>query len=184
MKEILIIACSVLALVLIIGLIILSVAISKHKTKKMYDDVNNLLLSIAKENSNNKVTKISPKSDEYSKYEFTLETTNYFYYIKVVDNRKNSEICVNNSVKWQLRKTIMDESMNFVSGIEGLMRMDPSIVNDKPTKKLYIIYPNARSLLKYINECEMEFVHPHTDVYGSNVILFLELKNDTSLIAQ
>ena len=184
MERIILICVTILVVLLLIGLIVFLALFKRHKVKKMYDDIYNLLSKIEKTNSNNKLTIINPKSDEYSKYEYTLETTNYFYYIKIVDNRKNSEICVNNSVKWQVRKTIMDESMNFVSGIEGLMRMDPSYVNNKPTKKLYIIYPNARSLLKYINECEMEFVHPHTDVYGSNVMLYLEIEKDPSLIQQ
>ena len=52
----------------------------------------------------------------------------------------------------------------------------------KGIKKIYIIYPNSRSLLKYVNECEMEFVTPETDIYGTQVITYLALNEDLSLI--
>ena len=58
------------------------------------------------------------------------------------------------------------------------MELDPT----KAYKKLYVIYPNARTLLKYINECEMIFINPNTDVYGTNIITYAELKEKTNLI--
>ena len=46
-------------------------------------------------------------------YDYILKTPKFNYYIKVVPNLSNQEICVNNSVKWQLRKSFNDESMRF-----------------------------------------------------------------------
>ena len=68
--------------------------------------------------------------------------------------------------------------MNFVPNVDKLMRLD---LEDPKSRKLYIIYPNATSLLKYINECEMVFVRPETDVYGTNVISYAGLKEKPEL---
>ena len=70
--------------------------------------------------------------------------------------------------------------MRFVENIEGLMRMDEE--NERNAKRLYIVYPNARTLLKYINECEMVFIHPDTDVYGTNIISYVALKENPGIL--
>ena len=64
------------------------------------------------------------------------------------------------------------------------MRMDvPLKIDDKDTVKLYIIYPNAKTLLIYVNECEMEFVSPKTDVYGTRIVTFVNLlQNGDSIL--
>ena len=53
--------------------------------------------------------------------------------------------------------------------------------NYKPYK-IFLIYPNARSLLRYINECEMEFVYPQTDVYGARIITYKALNEHHELL--
>ena len=61
------------------------------------------------------------------------------------------------------------------------MRMD--IKNEgKEIKKLFIIYPNSRALLKVINECEMVFIDPKTDIYGSTIITYRQLEENFDLI--
>ena len=142
----------------------------------MYIAINQLFNEYIKDNPECKFEEVSK-----AEYDYKFETPNYIYYIKIVPNFTNQEITVNNSVKWQLRKSFNDESLRFVDGIEPLMRMDINSVG-KISKKLYIVYPNARSLLKYINECEMEFVHPDTDVYGTNIITFVNLNENRDLI--
>lgn len=158
--------------------IILSYSIAKKNgIKRMYAEIEKVLESriIQSKKELFRLDKLHTEA-----YDYIFETPAYLYYIKVIPNFGNCEICVNNSVKWQLRKSFNDERMNFVEQVEGLMRMD--IHADKPVKKLYIIYPNARSLLKYINECEMVFIHADTDVYGTNIIPFMTLKEDPKLI--
>ena len=122
------------------------------------------------------------KHNEATAYDYILRTANYDYYIKVVPNFNNDEICVNNSVKWQTRKSYKDEHQRFVRDIDLLMRLDLKPVDGRKPKKLYIIYPDARSLLKFINECEMEFVHYHTDIYGARIITYNDLKEHINLI--
>lgn len=176
-------------LFIISGLVFLFILINqlnKNRIKNMFKDVENLLTKIVmldRENSELIKIEYDAKKDTRHSYDYVLKTKGYSYYIKVVDNHSGYEICVNNSVKWQIRKSFNDESMNFVPDIEELMRMElPREIDDRIPKKLYIIYPGARSLLRYINECEMEFVHPTTDVYGTNIITYNDLKENIDFI--
>lgn len=171
---------SIKLLILILGIVILIISIVVIITKKLNKKVQNTMF----ENVYNVLRKVQnniPGDSRivrcYTKtHDFFFETPNRRYYIKIVYNPGNHEICVNNALKWQLRKTLGDDRMHFVEGIEPLMRMEiePS---EKYAKKLYVIYPNTKSLLKYINECEMMFIHPNTDVYGTNIIRFTDFEN-------
>lgn len=161
---------------LIIFAIVTNIA-KRNAIKKMYNEVERVLEDIIIANPH---AKCMMEKVFNAQYDYILKTPNYDYYIKVVPNLSNQEICVNNSVKWQLRKSFNDETMRFVEGIEGLMRME--LDTPKAYKKLYIIYPNARTLLKYINECEMVFIHPNTDVYGTNIIPYVAIKENLNLI--
>ena len=171
---------------LIVFFFVLVNRLNKKRIKNMFKDVEDILTQIViqdKENSELIKIEYDAKKDTRHAYDFILRTKSFSYYIKVVDNHSGYEICVNNSVKWQIRKSFNDESMNFVPDIEELMRMElPKEFDERITKKLYLIYPGARSLLRYINECEMEFVHPTTDVYGTTIITFNDLKENIDFI--
>ncbi|MBR6071755.1 MAG: hypothetical protein IKP77_02845 [Acholeplasmatales bacterium] len=171
---------SLIGLAIIIVLIVLYIVgitiFNKRRLLSMNNAINQLFSEYIKENPDFKFEAVSKRE-----YDYLFETYNYTYYIKIVPNFNNQEITVNNSVKWQLRKSFNDESLRFVEGIEPLMRMDINQTSKK-IKKLYIVYPNARSLLKYINECEMEFVHADTDVYGTNIITYVNLNENRDLL--
>lgn len=202
------------SILLIVGLFFITflfITIKKHKIRNMYLAVDNLLNKIVSANEGYELNKSAE-----AEYDYQLKTNKTVYYFKVIPNFDSEEITINNSVKWQLRKSFNDETMRFVPDVEGFMRYEiPSDleINDAPKKKakkeeemtfsdleldiegkkeekqymknikMYIVYPNARSLLMYINECEMKFVNPNTDVYGTRVVTFQELeKNRDSLI--
>ena len=148
----------------------------------MSTDVASLLNKIAKENENVTFEKAGQSKGDKIPYDFILDTPNFKYFIKVIPNFASYEITINNSIKWQIRRSYTDESLNFANGVEEFMRYDIPNQAGKTTKKIYIIYPNSRSLLKYVNECEMEFVTPETDIYGTQVITYLALNEDLSLI--
>ncbi len=204
------------SILLIVGLFFITflfITIKKHKIRNMYLAVDNLLNKIVSANEGYELNKSAE-----AEYDYQLKTNKTVYYFKVIPNFDSEEITINNSVKWQLRKSFNDETMRFVPDVEGFMRYEiPSDleINDAPKNKkkakkeeemtfsdleldiegkkeekqymknikMYIVYPNARSLLMYINECEMKFVNPNTDVYGTRVVTFQELeKNRDSLI--
>jgi hypothetical protein len=168
------------SILLIVGLFFITflfITIKKHKIRNMYLAVDNLLNKIVSANEGYELNKSAE-----AEYDYQLKTNKTVYYFKVIPNFDSEEITINNSVKWQLRKSFNDESLRFVDGIEPLMRMELPANDNKINKKLYIVYPNARTLLKYINECEMEFVHPDTDVYGTNIITYINLRENRDII--
>lgn len=169
----------IIVIVVIIAISTILNITNKKSIQKMYNDVEGILKSLIKEED--KENYLIQKNDNNA-YDYLFKTPNCTYYIKIIPNQGNQEICINNSVKWQLRKTFNDETMRFVPDVEGLMRMDISVKTN--FKKVYIIYPNARSLLKYINECEMVFVHPSTDVYGTSVIPYVALREKPGLLEE
>lgn len=114
-------------------------------------------------------------------HDFYFEDANSIFFVKVIFNLANQEICVNNAIKWQLRRSSVQNAMNFVENIEPLMRLDLQS-NPKKQYKLFIIYPGARALLKVINECEMVFINPDTDVYGAKIITYQMLEENPLLL--
>lgn len=159
-------------LIFLIAVLIISYNIfRKWRISKMFSDCDKVLQSLIDPKNSNEYKIIKNTSKE--PYDYIFKTPLHNFYIQVVPNFGTYEICINNSIKWQIRKSFNDNSMNFVPNVDKLMRLD---IDDPKAKKLYIIYPNATSLLKYINECEMIFVRPETDVYGTNVIPYAGLK--------
>lgn len=167
-----------IGLLLIVFLIVLFVLLGKYKVKRK----NNEIIELIKEYC--EIKGISDYKLELVKkdaYDFYYEDDNDIIYIKIVNNPYNREICINNAIKWQIRSYGASDEMVFVEGIDGLMRLDLQY-NGKNQKKLYIVYPQARSLLKVINECEMVFIYPNTDVYGAKVITYRALKENPILL--
>lgn len=179
MQFLLIVFLSIIVIILILVIICLVIHFGKVSlVNNMYKNVTTLLKKIQKEDKGNDLKIITPekKSKRLTQtYDYILETKNNKYYIKVIPNFENHEICINNSVKWQIRRSINDNTMNFVQNIEGLMRFEANKQDEKKIRKLYIIYPSSKSLLRYINECEMEFVKKDTDVYGCNVVTYKQM---------
>ncbi len=155
------------------------VYIRKRKDNKIKNDIIKLFINACKDKD------IDDYKIEYVKngiYDFYFEDSSDIYYIKVINNFSSKEICINNAIKWQLRTfNSHNEKLNFVEDIESLMRLDLNN-NIKKEHKLFIIYPNVTTLLKVINECEMVFVYPETDVFGSNVVSYKKLLEDVNVL--
>ena len=217
--------------VLIILLVFIYQLVSRTRTNKMYKEIEELFNNLKKDRPDVVVLKEEKLDKKNLKpYDYTITTPNSVNFIKIIPNFSGDEITINNSVKWQLRRSYRDESMRFVPDIEGFMRYDmpePVLRDDalleeetpkkkkkeskeqnlftmdnlsfsdldinqessknekrrfKRNRKIFVIYPGAKSLLMYINECEMQLVDNKTDVYGSRVVSFGDLKKNRDSI--
>lgn len=168
-----------LAFLLIILCIVIYFLVKKSQRTKMRNDILRLF-TIACKNKN--VENYTLQLVKKANYDVYFESEHSIYYVKIIFNPGCYEICINNAIKWQIRK-INDHSerMNFVENIEPLMRLDLRN-KDKEEYKLFIVYPNARALLKVINECEMVFVYPDTDVYGASVVSYKNLEEHVDVL--
>ena len=163
----------IIIMVVIVLLIIILIIIHSVKKKRIIDRMNievNAALKQLVEQSNNKYSyeKISNEV-----YDYILTSNKYQYYIKVIPNLNNEDICINSALKWNLGKSLATENKREVKINEDLIRLDlKKEKNGKKPRKLFIIYPDAKSLIMVVNECEYEFVDSDTDVYGNNIITY------------
>lgn len=170
-------------IILAVLLIAISIAIYffvvKSKKTKMKNDILRLFSTACKNKNITEYTLQFLKKDHYDIY---FESDKSIYYAKIIVNPGCHEICVNNAIKWQIRRlNDNQEHLNFVENIESLMRLDLQN-NAKKEYKLFIVYPNARALLKVINECEMVFVYPDTNVYGASLVTYRNLEEHLELL--
>ena len=112
-------------------------------------------------------------------YEMILNDRTYL--IKMIYNPKSYEINVNSKKYWQVNRGIVSsrKSGEQMQKVYDLINFDLKEKNySKNTVKLYVIYPFSKRLLKVINECEMIFIKPNTDIYGCRIINFNTLEED------
>jgi len=177
-----ILAAVVLVIINFIVAFFTRIAYKTNRTNKMYLNINkifdNLITVDEVNNSYERNFKIKKQSKD--KYDYLFITKNYEYYIKVIPNFNLNEITVNSSVKWYVRKK--NKSGYYLTDIEGFIRMDMESQNKKKVRKIIIVYPDSHSLLRYINDCELEFITPKTDVYGCQIITYKELVEHLDLI--
>ena len=101
--------------------------------------------------------------------------------IEFSDTNTNTVLSNNflsSSTKWSIKKTYEDSYSKFVPRVDKLARFDPPYEGGLVIRRMYIVYPLAKSILRYINDCEMEFIHYDTDINGANIVTYLELKDE------
>lgn len=103
------------------------------------------------------------------------------YLIKMIYHPKGYEININSKKYWQVNRGIVSsrKSGEQMKKVYDLINFDLKETKyPKNTVKLYVIYPFSKRLLKVINECEMIFIKPNTDIYGCRIINFNALEED------
>lgn len=166
----------IVVLFVVILLFVLYILLHNAKIKKAKETIYNLLHEVF----NTKSEGFKLEYSEDKAYDFYYENAKNIIFIKIVFNFDKEEICVNNKVKWQLKKNKNDHRERYVQNIEPLM--NKVFESNKKVQKIFIVYEDSRSLLKYINESELIFITPKVDVYGSKVITYNELKNNFDAI--
>ena len=163
---------AIILVILTISLIIILKMVSVNRKKKMYLAVEELLNEYVKEDP----LYVKLEKSSSLEYDYILTTKEVKCYIMIIPNFQMGEISINAPTKWIYRKSYNDEYSHFVPRVDRLMRFEPPFEAGLRIKRLYIIYPSSKSLLRYINECEMEFVRPETDINGTSVITYAYLK--------
>ena len=102
----------------------------------------------------------------------------------MIYNPGRHEINVNAKDYWQINKGVVSsrksgEQMKNVYDLINF-KIDGEKYK-KNTIKLYVIYPDSIGLMKVLNECEMQFVKPKTDIYGTKMTKYVNLKEEFEL---
>lgn len=105
-------------------------------------------------------------------YDMTIEKDNQKTFVKVIFNPKRDEINVNSKEYFQLNHGVVSSRKKGekIEGVYDLLRLKV-----KDEKKLYLIYPSSKRLMKVLNECEMDFIDNNTDIYGAKMWQFDQL---------
>lgn len=170
----------IISLTFIIILLFLIVYIVYTKTRKQraIQKVLSYFNNLAK---TRKITNYKLNYQTNMPYDILFETLTSVYYIKIIYNYGASEISINNPYKWEVRKSINDNNNRYISNLGYFI--DFKVKETKKTcKKLFIIYPNARVIVRYINECELKFVYPDNEIKGYNVVTYQNLLMDDKII--
>ena len=161
-------------LAFVIAIVLFFAILNIFKKKKALDEVKQTLIEIAGESS---VVKIDSKA-----FDFEMDYNNKKFLIKMIYHPTRNEININSKDYWQVNEGTVSsrKSGTQMQGVYDLVNFDLASngYNKNDTQKLYVIYPSSRVLLKVINECEMEFIKPETDIYGCKVNNFTDLKEN------
>lgn len=145
------------------------------KKAKAYKSLYNTLVEIA---GNENVKEVKNKAFDYEVH-FDDKT----YLVKMIYHPNTYEININAIDYWQVNRGAVSsrKSGEKMSGVYDLINFDLEKNGyAKNTIKLYVIYPFSRTLLKVLNECEYEFIKPHTDIYGCKLTNYRDLKDNFS----
>ena len=177
-----ILAAVVLVLVNFFAVIITKIAYKTNRQNKMYLNINKILDDFVElDDVNNSYERNFKFKSQYKNlYDYLLKTKNFDYYIKIVQNHNLNEITVNSSVKWYVRKNA--KKGFYLADIEPFIRMNFNSEDKKIVRKIILVYPESNSLLRYINDCELEFITPYTEIYGCYVMTYKQLSEQLDLI--
>ena len=148
------------------------IALCLFNKKKAYTNLHNKLIEIS-----NDVTIVKKNKA----YDFKMNYNGKLFLIKLIYNPSCDEICINAKHYWQQNHGVVSsrkkgEQMKGVYDLIFLNLEENNFPLD--TVKLYIIYPNSKNLVKVINECEMVFIKPNVDIYGSRVNNYSDLEQN------
>lgn len=156
----------IIILLILIAIIFLVIIISPQKLKSSYEDKLKTFLL------NNKINFTLTKAEHHS-YNYNLKINNIVYLIKLVTVPVDADIQINNKITWEIKfgagkslgkaqpnSTYMGNNINIFMNLK---------VSDN-AQKVVVILPHPRKIVMYINECEIIFVKPSTNVYGARVI--------------
>ena len=114
-------------------------------------------------------------------FDYEMQYNNKIYLIKLIYHPSRAEINVNSKNYWQINrgKVSSRKTGEQMKGVYDLINFNLTKNNyPKNTVKLYVIYPDSISLLKVLNECEMQFITPKTDIYGTKINRFKDLEEN------
>lgn len=102
--------------------------------------------------------------------ELSINDTNYL--IKIINIPNNAEVQINNVTTWEVKYGAGNHpgkaqpNRKYLSGISGFMNYKPA----PHEKRIVVLTPVSKKIVMYINESEIVFVTPTTNVYGVNII--------------
>ena len=109
---------------------------------------------------------------EYKCYNQIIKNEQVTFIVKTIKIPEYAEIQINNKVTWEI-KYGAGNTPGKAQPYKKMLKDISEFMNLKVQEneiKLVIATPQPKKIVKYINECEIVFVTPYTDVYGTRLI--------------
>ena len=136
------------------------------------------------ENYLNKIKELgyNISKEENKEYDYVISNNSSSFIVKLIKIPEYSEIQINNKVTWEVKYGAGNKVGNAQPYKKYLKEIEPfmNLVVDNSFTKVVIATPKPKKMVKYINECEIVFVTPKTDVYGVKLISL----NDLTLFSE
>ena len=162
--------------IIIIGLLILYIIITRfiniNKEKIIYEEIK--IIASKYNFLFNKVEKMH--------YDCILSNDNYDIYLKIFKIPSNSSVTINSKETWVLRWGGKRKGRNYPNQ-RYLNELIPFLKfnvpeSEKVSIKVVAFYPDCEVILKYLNESEIDTVHPSSVSYGMKAIKYKELETN------
>ena len=105
-------------------------------------------------------------------YDYLVKINNKEFLIKTISVPNHAEVQVNSKTTWEIKYGAGDVPgkaqpfKKYLSNISQFMHYK----NNDNQVKVVVVIPKAKKLVMYINECEIVFITPQTNVHGTRVI--------------
>ena len=120
-------------------------------------------------------------------YDYVLRSEDKDIYIKIAYTMKHSQICINSKETWKLSYSFfkkeyglsyqssryMDELVNF---------LDNDIQTNRKYLKLIYLYKGVESIIRYLNESELDVVDIEKSPYGYKITSYNTFDKDINII--
>ena len=159
----------IIILVAVIGIGVIIAVLLNSETNKATEIENYL----------NKIKELgfNISKEENKVYDYIIKNESTTFIAKLIKIPEYSEIQINNKTTWEIKygagNTVgkAQPYKKYLKEIVPFMNLDV----ENSITKVVIATPKPKKMVKYINECEIVFVNPHTDVYGVKLISLNDL---------
>lgn len=111
-------------------------------------------------------------------YDLEIKNKNITFIVKLITIPEFAEIQINNQITWEIKYGAgnkIGKSQPYSKYLKNINDFMNFPVNNNQQIKVVIVSPTPKKIVKYINECEIEFVTPYTNVYGTRIISYKNL---------
>lgn len=103
-------------------------------------------------------------------YDFKLTIKSEQYVLKIISIEKNAEITINNPITWELHFGGGEFIGKPYRHRRFLTEIIPFLKLKTEAKKIAIVIPDAKRVLKWINESEMKIITPDQTIDGVRIM--------------
>lgn len=155
-----------------IGSVVAGIIVALIYQHKQKEKITNYLINILTK----KGYKVSVSKTK--QHDYIIESEKKLYLVKLIMANNRNEIVMANAQRWYLNamrdSTKASKNIRIASEIVPLVTYD--VTSNKELVKVFLIYPGAGKIVKYVNESEIIFVTPKINCWNYKVINYGDIE--------